>query len=274
MKATRIDIFGFSDFREFLAEYYRQRKAEDPRFSHRFIMEKVGASSPSWFNDVVKGRINLTASYLIRLGRLLKLKVKELDYFETLVQYQQSDGADEKTRYMEKLLSFKELKMDVLGREKFEFYAHWYYATVRELLFFYDFDGDYAKLARKLRPAIRKEQAARAMELLAKLDLIRKQAGGHFRPTSENIIKDSRFKSDFIGSFIRANIELALDAFERIPADERDLSTVTLCLSEKGFSEVKTELKDLRRRFLEIAERDSAPDTVYQCNLHIFPTSQ
>lgn len=274
MENARIDIFQYADFRAFLQDYYLRRKSGDPKFSQRFIMDKVGASSPSWFNDVVKGRISLTGTYLVRLGQLLKLKPKELDYFETLVHYQQADSLDEKNRYMEKMMSFKDLKMDVLGKEKFEFYAHWYYTTVRELLFFYDFDGDHGKLARKLRPSIRKEQAARAIELLEKLDLIRKQAGGRYRPTSENLIKDSRFKSDYIANFIKSNIELALDAFERIPSEARDMSAVTLCLSPKGFEEVKSELKGLRRRFLEIAERDKAPDTVYQCNLHVFPTTQ
>jgi uncharacterized protein (TIGR02147 family) len=274
METARIDIFQYADFRAFLQDHYLHRKSAEPKFSQRFIMDKVGASSPSWFNDVVKGRIRLTGTYLVRLGQLLKLKPKELDYFETLVHYQQADSLDEKNRYMEKLMSFKDLRMDVLGREKFEFYAHWYYTTVRELLFFHDFDGDYGKLAKKLRPAIRKEQAARAIELLEKLDLIRKRAGGHYRPTSENIIKDSRFKSDYIANFIKASIELALDAFERVPSEERDLSTVTLSLSAQGFEEVKSELKGLRRRFLEIAERDTTPDRVYQCNLHVFPTTQ
>lgn len=271
--SAKTDVFQYSDFRSFLQDYYLRRKAADAKFSHRFIMDKVGATSPSWFNDVIKGRINLSNTYLVRLAQLFKLKAKELDYFETLVHYQQAGSQDEKNRCMEKLMSFKDLKMDVLGREKFEFYAHWYPATLRELLFFYDFDGDYAKLGRKLRPTIRKDQAIRAMELLEKLDLIRKRAGGRYRPTSENIIKDSRFKSDFIANFIKANIELAMDAFERIPASERDLSTVTLCLSQKGFEEVKAELKGLRRRFLEIAERDAAPAVVYQCNLHVFPTT-
>lgn len=271
---SEINIFHYSDFRLYLRDYHAWRKAQDPKFSHRFIMDKMGSSSPAWFNDVVKGRIRLTGTYLVRLGQLLKLKAKELDYFETLVHYQQSDSLDEKNRYMGKMMSFKDLKMDVLGKEKFEFYSQWYYTTLRELLFFHDFDGDHGKLARKLRPAIRKEQAAKAMDLLQKLDLIRKRAGGHFRPTSENIIKDSGFKSDYIANFIKSSIELALDAFERIPSAERDMSTVTLCLSPKGFEEIKSELKGLRRRFLEIAERDKHPDTVYQCNLHVFPTTQ
>lgn len=274
METGKVDIFQYTDFRLFLQDYYRSRKAGDAKFSQRFIMEKVGATSPSWFNDVAKGRINLTGTYLVRLGQLLRLKAKEQDYFETLVHYQQAGSLDEKNRYMEKMMSFRDLKMDVLGKEKFEFYANWYYTTVRELLFFYDFDGDHAKLARKLRPSIRKEQAARAIDLLEKLDLIRKRAGGHYRPTSENVIKDSRFKSDYIANFIKANIELALDAFERVPSGERDMSTVTLALSAKGFEEVKAELKGLRKRFLEIAERDASPTTVYQCNLHVFPTTQ
>lgn len=274
MASERIDLFSYQDYRAFLRDYYVRRKAADSKFSHRFIMEKVGASSPAWYNDVIKGRINLTGTYLVRLGRLLKLKSKEMDYFETLVQYEQAGSLDEKNRYMEKIMAFKDLKMDVMGREKFEFYAHWYHTAIREMLFFYDFDGDYAKLARKLNPPIRKEQAVRAIELLEKLDFIRKQAGGHYRPTSLNIIKDSRFKSLHVANFIKTNIELALDAFERVPSAERDMSTVTICLSQEGFEEIKSELKALRRRFLEIAERDAAPQRVYQCNLHVFPVTR
>ncbi len=271
---TQPDIFTYLNYREFLADYYRHRKSVDKRFSHRFVMEKVGATSPSWFNDIVKGRINLSGRLLLKLTQLLKLKPRETDYFETLVQYDQAAGLDEKNRSLEKIMSFKGMKMDVLGKEKFEFYAHWYYSAIRELLFFYDFDGDFSKLARKLNPPIRKEQAAKAIELLDKLGLIRKQAGGHYRPTSENIIKDSGFKSLHIANFIRTNIELAFDAFARIPKEERDISTVTVCLSPKGFEEIKAELKSLRHKLLALAERDKEPETVYQCNFQIFPTTK
>ncbi len=267
-------IFEFLDFREYLAKVYQARKALDKKFSQRFIMEKVGATSPSWFNDVVKGRIGLTGRHFLKLAQVLGLTAKETDYFEALVDYAQAETLEEKNRRMRRLMSFKGIPMEILGQEKFEYYRHWYYTTIRELLFFYGYSGDAGELAKKLRPTLRKEQAAKAISLLEALGLIRKNARGEFRPTSSNIVKDSRFASVHMANFIRSNIQLALDAWERIPKEERDISTVTVCLSFEGFSEAKSELRAFRNKLLQIAEQDSKPNRVYQCNLQLFPTTQ
>lgn len=269
-----LDIFTFVDYRAFLREFYVSRKATDRRFSHRFIMEKVGASSPSWFNDLVKGRINLTGTYLYRLTKLLGLSPAEETYFESLVFYDQAGSLEEKNHYLEKILSAKGLKMDVLTKEKFEFYGSWFHAVIRELLTFADFKGDYAALARKLNPPIRKEQAMRSVELLLALDLIRKEVGGSFKPTSANIIKDPRFKAMHLANFLRTFMELGMQSLDRFEKESRDVSTVTMSLSREGFEAVREEIKTSRQRIVGIAEREKKPTAVYQMNVQFFPTTQ
>lgn len=51
-----LPIFAYTDFRKYLEDYYLARKRTDRKFSHRFIQEKVVASSAEWFADVAKGR--------------------------------------------------------------------------------------------------------------------------------------------------------------------------------------------------------------------------
>lgn len=269
-----LDIFTFVDYRAFLREFYVARKASDRRFSHRFIMDKVGASSPSWFNDLVKGRINLTGTYLYRLAKLLNLSPAEEAYFESLVFYDQAGSLEEKNHYLEKILSAKGLKMDVLTKEKFEFYGSWFHAVIRELLAFVDFKGDYGALARKLNPPIRKEQAMRSVELLLALDLIRKEAGGTFKPTSANIIKDPRFKAMHLANFLRTFMELGMQSLDRFEKESRDVSTITMSLSREGFEAVREEIKASRQRIVGIAEKEKAPAAVYQMNVQFFPTTQ
>ncbi len=274
MDATSPDVFAYLDFRAFLGDGYRWRKTQDRRFSHRLISSKAGATSPSWFLDVLKGRVRLNDGHIVRLAQTFRLSPKETGHFENLVHYGQAADPEAKRMYRARVLAAKDLDLELMGRERFEFYGAWYHATLRELLFFHDYTGDPAALGRKLIPPIGKEQAVKSLDLLLRLGLISKQAGGHFRPTSANIIKDSRFKSDHIDAFIKASLDLARDACERIPAPERDLSSVTLSLSPEGFAELKTELKAFRSRLLAISDRHPHPNKVYQCNLHVFPTTR
>ena len=269
-----LDLFTFADYRAYLREYYVARKAVDRRFSHRYIMEKVGASSPSWFNDLVKGRINLTGTYLYRLAKLMDLGPAEEAYFESLVAYDQAGSLEEKNHHLEKILSAKGLKLDVLTKEKFEFYGSWFHAVIRELLAFADFRGDYAALGRRLNPPIKKEQAMRSVELLLALDLIRREAGGTFKPTSANLIKDPRFKAVHLANFLKAFMELGMQALDRFGKDSRDVSTMTMSLSAGGFHEVREEIKASRQRLIAIAEKETAPTGVYQLNVQFFPTTQ
>ncbi len=42
----------------------------------------------------------------------------------------------------------------IVSKERFMYYATWYIPVIRELLFFYNFTGDFKALARMTRPAL------------------------------------------------------------------------------------------------------------------------
>ena len=78
-------------------------------------------------------------------------------------------------------------------------------------------------------------------------------------------------------------MELGLDAVERIPKEERDVSALTLVLSEDGFRTFREELKELRARMVQLSESENrkfwtgvSGDSrrVYQSLLQVFPVSQ
>ena len=267
-------VFDYTDFRAFLAEFYRLEKERNPKFSHRFIQEKVGAASAGWFADLVKARINLTGTFLLRLLTLLDLNRSESQYFESLVQYDQASSFEDKTRWMERLRSFKEIKADLVGQDKFEYYSKWYYAAIRELLFLHDFRGDYRVLAQALNPAIRPKQAREAIALLERLEFIRTDEAGRYRPSAPILKKDTAFKSLHLTAFLRANMQLGMEALDRFDRDDRDISSLALVLSEESFRNAKEEIKALRKKLLAWSEKPKAGGKVYQCNFQVFPVSK
>lgn len=273
MEKLNPDIFAFTDFRAFLAAYYEGRKAKKDGFSHRFIAEKVGASSTGWFSDILKGRISLTGTHLLRLSKLLGLKGHEEDYFETLVRLSQAASLEERTHCMEKVLSFKQIKPELVGKDQFEYYSRWYYSAIRELLFIHDFQGDYSALARRLSPPISATQARKAVQLLLKLAFVAADDQGRLRPTTEVLAKDPQLKTLYWASFQKANLDLAIGALERYPKEERDISSLALVLSPEGFAIARREIRSLRKKLLALGA--NAPgDKVYQCNFQVFPVSK
>lgn len=167
MQSQTPSIFAYTDFRAFLKDFYTHARVKNPRFSHRYISSRLGFASSGWFGDVLKGRANLGSATVVKLAALLELKDKEVDYLETLVLYNQSSTLEERNRHLRKLLSFKDQRVNLIGREQLEFFSNWYYTVIRELLFFHNFTGNVEMLAKKLMPPIKPAQAKRCLISLA-----------------------------------------------------------------------------------------------------------
>ncbi|MEO6096574.1 MAG: TIGR02147 family protein [Fibrobacteria bacterium] len=268
------DVFSFVDYRQFLKEYYKSRKAFDPGFSHRFIASQIRATSTGWFSDLVNGRTNISGNHLIKLVQLLDLSGAEAEYFTILVQYDQAGTLEGKTQLYRKLFAIKGVRPELVGKDRFEFYSEWYHAVIRELLFFHDFNGDPSTLAKILHPPISVTEAKKSLRLLEGLGFIRKGPAGTYKSLPATLKKDPAFKSLHLDSYFKSNIRLGAESLETIAKEERDISTMTLPLSKSGFEKAKEEIRALRNRLLALTQSDTSPEKVYHCNFHIFPVTR
>jgi uncharacterized protein (TIGR02147 family) len=69
-------------------------------------------------------------------------------------------------------------------------------------------------------------------------------------------------------------IGLAGDAIERFGPADRDITSVTLGVSEETRNAIIERLAELRRELLELAEQDSSTEQVVQVNFQVFPLSR
>ncbi|HKP97973.1 MAG TPA: TIGR02147 family protein, partial [Fibrobacteria bacterium] len=273
MKPDGIDVFAYTDYRAFLADYYRARKLVDRKFSHRFIKEKMKVGSAGWFSDVLKSRANLTADHIIRLSRLLGMETNEEDYFEALVGYGQAATTQTKNRFFRRMRNCKEVKADLVGEDRIEFYSRWYHSALRELLFFFPFRGDYAALARKLRPEIKVAEVKESIDLLQRMGFLEQDNAGNYLTKGTTLKQDKAFPSELLTRFLKSHIALAGEALDRFDKDQRDISALTISLSDKAFREVREDVRSLRKRVLALTGEDPHPTRVYQCNFQVFPLS-
>lgn len=268
------DVFNYIDFRKYLADLYREMKAGDPKFSHRYFSMKVGYHSSGFFSEVLTGKKNLTGPVLLRLARALKLGKEEEEYFINLVHFNQARTIDEKNRYYQNLMGVARVKVEVLETGQFEYFSKWYYAAVREVLWVHAFRGDYRALARSLNPSITRAQARRAVKLLAGSGMIAEDASGRWLPTATMVSTGEGFTSLNVANFQRACIDLAREGLDRHARDERDYSTLTLPMNPEDMPRAKAAIARLRQMLMALSDKCRDPQGVYQFNFQLFPVSR
>ena len=263
-------VFEYSDYRKFLLDFYWEKKASQKGFSHRYIAEKVGFKSGGHFSQILSGTANISINFIERLAGFLDLKKRESIYFQSMVLFNQAKNLNDKKRFFEKMMSFKESLVRTVSAQEYEFYDKWHYTAIRELLSFYPFTGDYEELSRMLMPAISAADARHAIELLDRLKLIVRDGAGQYRPTESLITTGYEAQSVCINNFVVNTLELAKCAIDNFDKKDRNFSWVALSASPKGYQAIVEELRQSR----QMAEADPAPQNVVQVNFQVFPLSK
>ena len=268
-----ISIFTYTDFRKYLADYCKDRKKEQPRFSYRSLTAQAGIN-PGNFAKMLKGERNLSLGAAIKLARALKLNKRERDYFQAMVLFGQAGNHEEKKHCFEELMSFKESSVRVLDANQYRFYDKWYYTAVREALAFFPLtDLNFKALGKCIIPAISEKQIDQAIALLLDLKLVKKTDQGTYRRTDALISTGNDIRSLTLNNFVINTMRLAEQAINQGLKDT-NLSSVTISIANRDFEAVQEEVRKCRRRIMEIAKESTVPDRVFQFNIQLFPLTQ
>ena len=268
-----ISIFDYTDFRKYLTDLYEDRRKEEPRFSYRSITAQAGIN-PGNFSKMLNGERNFSLSAAIKLTHTLKLNKRERDYFQAMVQFCQAKNHEDKKRYFEELMSFKESTVRVLDSSHYMFYDKWYYTAVREALAFFPLtDENFGELGKYITPTITEKQVASAIKLLLKLDLISKGANGCYTRNDTLLSTGNNIRSLTLNNFVINTMKLAEQAINA-GTGETNLSSVTISIAGNKFEAVQDEIRQCRRRIMEIAKSSPHPDRVYQFNMQLFPLTE
>jgi len=72
-------IFDFTDFREYLRNYYREKKQSNPSFSYQLLTQKAGFNNRGFLFNIIKGTKKLTKTHCYQLSKALGHNRKEAD---------------------------------------------------------------------------------------------------------------------------------------------------------------------------------------------------
>lgn len=264
------DLFTYTEYRNFLSDAWTERKAEDAKFSHRYIAQKAGFTSSAFFSRILTGEVNLQPSGALRLAEIFRLGAHETRYFELLVLLDQAKSHEEKMHFADRIASWRRVPLTPLEQSKIAFCRDWRAVAILEALELVEHSDQHDRLGAMLRPPMDGPSVERTLELLSTLDLIRRDEHGIWRKTDRFLTTDEA-DAQAVNVFRRDTILLAAEALDRFDREDRSVSTITITLSKASFERVRDKLRHMRREILELSRSDDQADRVVQVNLQAFP---
>lgn len=265
-------VYEYLDYRAFLRDAYADRKQHQRGFSYRWFSRRAGLSSPNFLKLVIDGKRNLTAASARKFAAAFELNATESAFFCDLVAFNQARSPAEKNQHYERIRASRRYRaVRALDRHEFEYLSRWYYPAIRELVACDGFREDPEWIARRLVPPVTPAQARQALDLLAKLGLVRRDDDGVLRQGEVLLSTGPEVRSLAVGNFHRQMMERAAASIELVPREERDISGLTVALSAEACARFKQRIVELRAELLQLSAAETAPTRVVQLNFQLFP---
>jgi len=271
-------IYGYTNYRLYLADYYQFRKESKRGYSFRQFSQAAGFSAPNVLKLVMDGQRNISGPSLDKFIQALGLTAGPAEYFRCLVQMNQAEGDAERSALYEKLRKLTpssrryELESDAV-----EYLSHWIYPVLREMALLDGFRDDPYWIQRRLNGRIDLKEIVAALNFLKKKGFIQKRADGHFEVKDDIVITSDEVKSLAIRTFHRRVLEQAMEALEDLSVDQREFGALIFQLPEQCLPELKQKLKSFRKELHQWALEQNQPEqdkAVVQLNLQMFPQTK
>ncbi len=265
------DILEYTSYRQYIADYYADRKAKSA-FTWQDFTRAAGFSSPVHLKYASEGRLNLSDAAAGRVARAMNLVDYECDYFCEMVKFDNAKTDAEKKVVFGRMLAIADAhKAKILEGDSFRYFESWKNPVLRELAPSMPGAKPLA-LARACRPSITAAEVSETLNFLVKAGLLKKDDEGRYIQTDKFVTTGPLDVTPMaVRGMHRQMGEFALEAIEGIAQNERHFSGLTLGLTHKAFEEIVQEIDACRKRIAAIATRETEIDDVYRLNMQLFP---
>lgn len=266
-------IFTYIDYRDFLHDYYDERKRDAPWFSLRVFGSKLGLNA-AYLLRIMQKQEHLSLKKVSSITDYFNFEQVEAEYFEALVGFSRAKTDSEASIYFEKINQLKGgVESTNLDSLQYEYYKKWYYSAVLAVIGFFPVKNNYKALSKTVFPQISPCEAREAVELLEKLQLVKRNEDGFFERTYLHISTGSNFRSLAVRNFQKEMIHLSEKAVEKLPKEIRDISSLTLTMKKDTLEDIRQILQSCRQAIVSRVDEDKETDCAYQINMQVFPVS-
>lgn len=275
----------YTDFRQYLQDVYHYRRQSESTkrrpYSYSTFSAAADIKSPNYLKLIIDGKRNLSEDMTTRFAKALKLNRQDTDEFRTLVRYGQANEPIERNQFLKELADLRARKAFATGEinqkswEKVPGWIGWVLYAMAEQN---NVDFDPLSLQRLFRA---KASADDIKESLQKLfdsgELARDQKTGQVNKGRDLIESPQDLPVALIRKLQAELIYLGIESLFRDSPKEREFGAMTVAMTEDEFSQVRFELRQLRKRLqrdILVKRKASKGDRVYQLNIQLFPVTE
>jgi len=247
-------------------------KKKNSLYSFNTLGKMLGLDASHAYYIVQKKR-NLPVHAVPAAKKMLGLEGRSAAYFDLLLVASRTKSEKKKAEIMQKAFQLRDVKRHMLEDTEIKYLSEWWTVVVRALVEVKHGNIDVAEIANSLIPPITEEQAQTSLDILKSL--------GFIKPINDNLVKISdphitiqgAEKAEAIRSFQSKVMQFAIRSLTEIPPSDRDVSTITMAVDAKGFSDIKNMIREFRKELQIRVDKCSVPDRVMQLNLALFPVA-
>lgn len=270
------DIFRYNNHRAYLKDMYDFLKKSNKGFSYRVFARMAGIKSYNYLKLVIDEKRNLTPKMIQAFSKAFKLTRSEEEFLTNLALFNQSQDSASKNEYfgrISKAKRFREIKE--LESDQYEYFSKWYLSVIRELISLPDFKEDSHWIASRLRGEVTPSQVEAALECLLRLKLVERSSSGRLKQSSGSVASAPEVQSLALFSFHEQMINRGLNALHHLDSGRRDISSITLALSQDEIKVLKKMILQFRRKTLSHFETERPKGCqIFQLNFQLFPVSE
>lgn len=269
------NIFEYIDYRQFLTDWYKSEKENNPGFTHEYICEKLKLRTRSYFGDILKGRRSIGPEVSKRLTRLLGLSGDEVKYFRAIIGYGNPKKDDDKEHWFEQIVQLNNTPKKLVDKKTYQFFKNWYHTTILSYLEICNFKHDYAGAAKALYNRVSPKDVQEAIRNLKTLNLIAPDKNGCFKPTDKILTTGEAVKDELLRQYQLSNNEILHSILRKDEPHSHESSLLTVSISQKGMERIINRIRQLRKEIMSIVHKDeNSADRVYKIAIHAYPESR
>ena len=239
-----MNIFSYSDYRDYTKDYYHQKKSLNPTYSMSILAGKIGISKMAIKYLIDKKRHISDKKIPLLIKALDFLSPIQAKYFSTLVRFNKSDTTENKDYYFKKMQAIQgsPLKDHILSHKDAGLFQDWYYPVILEMSYLRQFKKDPEWIKKHMLFNISLEEIRDAVAFLDKHEFIKASS----ETWGKKVIVPESMRSHLYKRFCQRQLLIAKDAMNLLPIDERESSSLTISVDDAAFLKAKNLLKNLR----------------------------
>lgn len=280
MKLASPEIFGFLDYRRYLAAVYDARKSSRG-FSFRAFSKLAGFSSPNFLKLVIDGERNLSSQAATQVAHGLNLHGHALEYFKVLVAMNQTPHDTERVALLARLQALMPHgRRREIGAEGVQYLSSWLYPVIRDLIAADDFREDPYWISRRLRGRVGAEEARNAINFLLQHGYVRRNGAGRLEAADDVVLSTDEVRSLAVRSYHRSMLGEAIEALSTVKVEEREYGALTVGIPRSALPELKGRIKAFRKELHTwimsqgVLATPVGESEIIQINIQMFPHTE